>query len=128
MGVFSQEITEFLKNLAGKDEEGQQRPVADITQPIGHSLASTKVGSVIVFSYANMTKVEWSDNIAMVWKPPAYTSGKKNILLPCVKIDPTSTFTLGDIKELYKNRNSLPSESYRTYKWKTMFQIHKVVL
>ena len=123
MPRFSEKISDFLKNLAGTKVGKDPADTNIIIQPVAKSLASVRVGDVLIFKYADKKQ-----RVAMVWKPPAYTSGRGNILLPCVKMDNLSGYTPESIRELYKNRDSLAEDSYRTYKWNPIFDLYKVIL
>ena len=121
--AFSNEIQDFL-------DSSSEDPKVELTwlgRPSGSLLS---LGDILLFHYnlgANLEskisrmgttdiKISFPVNRAgLIVRPVTKEAGTGNELLSIVKIDPGMTISADVLGNLYKNRASLGSDTYRTY-------------
>lgn len=109
MTNLSKKLIYFLGEY-GKDH------LVDVT-PVAKSMGSLRVGDLVAFTYRpdNRNKYTLGQRLALVVRPVIRDAKTGNVLLTVVKVPFSGGFTPEKLDELYKDRDSLPDGSYRTY-------------
>ncbi len=112
MSIFSKEIQNILKSYS----ENYQQIVAQIPK----SRSSIGLGDLLLFRY-NLGTGAKDYRIVLVVRPVMIEPGTRNLLLTGVKVFPPMQINPLDLYDLYKNRDKLPEDNYRTYKVKSIY-------
>ena len=70
-------------------------------------------------------KINYGSNES--WYVNSPMSGSER-LIPCVDVDAGGQYSLEDLENLYINRGNLSAQNYRSYRWRSMYQIYRINL